>query len=652
MNKKLLALLALSVVVAFSCNKQPQEEPEPDALVVATTTYSVAKGDGSLEIPVSANVALKVTVETAAAEWLYFDKVKAMVDSKVIIGYRANSTPRPRSGKVTISGAALSEVVQINQAAGDATVSLESDKIKVNPKGETFSVKFTSNDEVNVSAPSWIRVKSVENNEQTLEATMNDTGAAREGEVVFSAASDANTKAVFTVVQNAANLDPNAISILALGNDATVDAMQYLYPILKGMGYTTIRLANLYIGNSDLAKHVSSIADTNKVYKINYIKDGAWVTSVDTSAVKVLEPDDWDVIVLSETPDNASKAAKYETIPALVKAVRKACPFVPFAWNMGWAQKGKADQYEEIVDAVSTLKGNTDIPTIIPAGTAVQNMRTTFIEDNITRSDNKNLSYNIGRPVAAYTWAAAITGKSIDALAYVPDDKNDKNELKYQYEVDYLPAIKEAVNAAIAKPFEVTASAAYAPIVSKVDMNVLKQGMAALGYPEAMLSEYVEAPMTMIHNAYYNSSASQGSTVAADSPANLCAGFCGHKGETLNKFVCTHIFTKAQIPVGTIIVLLDSKLQVRPEGWKTLSTANDGKDGRPSRPANVTNAVTVTDAAWWGDFTYRAFNISKTDGKVFTADEWANVHKSFAILIPKNAVGGGLEDYGNGEWNW
>ena len=68
---------------------------------------------------------------------------------------------------------------------------------------------------------------------------------------------------------------------------------------------------------------------------------------------------------------------------------------------------------------------NKEITKIIPVGTTIENMRTSFMGDNMTGTDKVNLSANIGRPLAAYTWAKALTGKSIDALTYVPDDLTD-----------------------------------------------------------------------------------------------------------------------------------------------------------------------------------------------------------------------------------
>ena len=95
-----------------------------------------------------------------------------------------------------------------------------------------------------------------------------------------------------------------------------------------------------------------------------------------------------------------------------------------------------------------------------------------------------------------------------------------------------------------------------------------------------------------------------------------------------NKFVSSGVrFTKADIPVGSIIVV-NSGYQYRPDAW-----VSDSVQDESLRPVNVkTTYVKVTDE-WWGNYLYRAFNVSKTDGTTLTscADEAIN---AFNIYVP------------------
>ena len=84
---------------------------------------------------------------------------------------------------------------------------------------------------------------------------------------------------------------------------------------------------------------------------------------------------------------------------------------------------------------------------VIPSGTAVQNARTSYVGDTLTR-DKTHLSIPLGRYIAALTWARVLTGKSVENICFAPDGVDEK-----------MKAVAiEAVENAICKPFEITQS--------------------------------------------------------------------------------------------------------------------------------------------------------------------------------------------------
>jgi hypothetical protein len=97
----------------------------------------------------------------------------------------------------------------------------------------------------------------------------------------------------------------------------------------------------------------------------------------------------------------------------------------------------------------------------------------------------------------------------------------------------------------------------------------------------------------------------------------------------LTYFWATQIFSKTDIPEGAVLVCLNG-YQYRPEGWQTMNSNNTG-----ARPDNVLGSkatVTVVDAAWWGNFNYRGFNLAKQGNSVnVSADDYT----AFAIYVPK-----------------
>lgn len=654
MKKCLIALLALASVVLLSCGKEKKPsdsgKDNEDILEIVSFSFTADKGEGTLEIPLSTNGTVKVAVDPEAKNWLFHLETKAVSDHRVIMGYHANENPTPRTGKVTLTVGTKQAEVVVTQPGGDPSVSIETTSRKVNPRGEEFTVTVTSNDDVRANTQvSWIRVNGGNNKDFSVTVDINDTGYSREAEVSFYCSSNASIKTSLTISQKPANTDPASISILAIGNSFSDDATQYLYPILKQMGYTKIRLGNLYIGGCSLETHATNFINDNPNYTYRTNDSGVWVSKDNTAASVALEPDDWDYITLQQVSGYSGVSDSYEPhLNNLIEQIRKFCPFTPLVWHMTWAYQGDSnhadfakygndqmEMYDNIVNAVqSKIVKSGKFEKVIPSGTAIQNLRTSFFEDNLTR-DGYHLSYNIGRPVAALTWAKVLTGKSIDNVTYTPDDKNSSGTLLYKYEEDYLPAFKEAVDAACEKPFEVTESKDHLPhFTSFYDKDVAKSLISGLGYDP---SDYLELRMGILHNSYWESTAAYTRRVA----------FLGSTGTTVNKFASTVKLHKSQIPVGSLIIVKNG-FQYRPEGWQSLSANNTSE-----RPSNVTASIVEVDAAWWGDFNYRGFNIAPTSGAILNLKQQDELDGVFGIFVPKSAIDlGDLENYGNENWNW
>ena len=84
---------------------------------------------------------------------------------------------------------------------------------------------------------------------------------------------------------------------------------------------------------------------------------------------------------------------------------------------------------------------------LVPSGTAIQNLRTSYIGDTLTR-DGYHMSESYGRYTVALTWFAELTGASVELVTYVPSTVDEKD----------VPAIREAVSNAIDTPYKITDS--------------------------------------------------------------------------------------------------------------------------------------------------------------------------------------------------
>ncbi len=255
----------------------------------------------------------------------------------------------------------------------------------------------------------------------------------------------------------------NDLKVLAIGNSFSSDSVEYLYQIAKDAGMEDVKIGNLYIGGCSLENHWNNALNNRSSY--TYYKNTTGTLTASTSSIyKALKDEDWDVIVLQQVSGLSGQPETYEPyLTNLEKYLNehKTNPEAKLAWNMTWAYQGNSTHqdfprydnnqitmYNAICDSVqSKISNNSDFSCVIPAGTAIQNMRTSYIGDNLTR-DGYHLSIPMGRYIAALTWFKALTHKPIDNIQYTPDglDKNDLN------------AIKEAVNNACKKPFDITVS--------------------------------------------------------------------------------------------------------------------------------------------------------------------------------------------------
>ena len=258
------------------------------------------------------------------------------------------------------------------------------------------------------------------------------------------------------------------LKVLAIGNSFSEDATYHLYDIAAACGAQDIKIGNLYIGGCSLATHWENAKGNIPAYRYDKNTDGTWRYAEDRTLLEGLQDEAWDIITLQQVSHFSGLRATYTEDDVLTNLIdyvntHRTNPDAQLAWHMTWAYQADStheffhlydhDQttmYNEIVTTVKEeIRGNQAFATIIPTGTAIQNVRTSPVGDTLTR-DGFHLSWNLGRYIAALTYLVALTGWSIDELTYVPDDREIPPE--------YLPIIKEAVAAAVENPFQVTQS--------------------------------------------------------------------------------------------------------------------------------------------------------------------------------------------------
>ena len=259
--------------------------------------------------------------------------------------------------------------------------------------------------------------------------------------------------------------DDKSISILAIGNSFSVDAMEYLYGMLEDVGYEEIVLGNLYIGGCTLETHAGNFQNNSASYTYYTNTTGKWSNVKSYKPLDALSSQDWDIVTMQQGSPKSGQAETFDPyLGTLVDIVKQHEPQAKLAWHMTWAYQANSTHsgfanysnsqmtmYNAIVAAAkSKILTNDSFSTVIPNGTAVQNMRTSYVGDNLTR-DGYHMAYDLGRYLTALTFAKALTGCDLEKITYIPDG--------YTFNDKAIAAMKDAASNAVAKPFEVTQSA-------------------------------------------------------------------------------------------------------------------------------------------------------------------------------------------------
>ena len=428
---------------------------------------------------------------------------------------------------------------------------------------------------------------------------------------------EAGKVARFTVNMADAAYEPDSqsISILAIGNSFSVDAMEYLYGYLKQAGYEDIFLGNLFIGGCTLQTHASNLADNKKAYTYYTNSTGVWAENKNHDALSAIRSRQWDYISMQQASGSSGMPDTYEPyLSSIVDAVKANCPGAKRMWHMTWAYQANSNHsefskygcvqirmYNAILNAVRTkVLSRGDFDFVIPCGTAIQNLRTSLTGDTVTR-DGYHMSYEVGRVATALMWLKQISGCPLEDIDIRPSG--------HSVATDLAPAIKDAVEKAYAHPMEVTASA-YPPSQTwNTPDPALRQIFAEAGYDPA---RYRELPYTLTLHAYYNSTGGSGlSTTASNS----------------NQFAATQFFSKEELPAGSVLVLKQG-FQYRPERWTRLSAKTS------PRPDTVNPRVFEITEAWWSGNAYRAFNLAKEGNPALTDQEQQELRSCLSIFVP------------------
>lgn len=419
-----------------------------------------------------------------------------------------------------------------------------------------------------------------------------------------NSSSSSEVEPVIEPVEEPSWKDDGVLKILTIGNSFSVDSMEYVYQIAKASGIEKIELGNLYIGGCSLETHLNNAKNDSAAYTYYTNDSGTWNTLSSYKISDAVKGNNWDFISFQQASHVSGVVSTYADLAELMDIVEPLCANenVEFAWHMTWAYQSDSthsgfatysnDQmtmYNAIVSSVQEkIVPNERISKIIPNGTVIQNARTSYLGDTLTR-DGFHMSIPQGRILTGVGMLAALIDFDLDNL--------DLSVVSF--DMSFVNVVVESVKNALDKPFEVTQSAILEDSTSDDFANL------------------VELDLTLNESQYWNSS-----------DGSRYDFLIGDASNSPN-FWATDKFTKESLPVGSKIVVA-SGWQYRPEGW-----VNDASNDSGTRPAVCTTSIVDVTEAWWENWTTRAFNISKTDSSNLSSYSESDIRAAFKIYVPK-----------------
>lgn len=175
-----------------------------------------------------------------------------------------------------------------------------------------------------------------------------------------------------------------------------------------------------------------------------------------------LAAQEWDFVSLQQASGSSGMPDTYGELDYLLGYIAEKAPSAQIVWNMTWAyqqnsnhwdfpkyQNDQQTMYNKIVQTVQQLiVPNEKISAIIPNGTAIQNARTSYVGDTLTR-DGYHLTLDFGRYIAGLTLVRALTGLSVAECGFAPAGMS----------AEYRAIAVESAENAVKTPFSVTKSA-------------------------------------------------------------------------------------------------------------------------------------------------------------------------------------------------
>ena len=407
----------------------------------------------------------------------------------------------------------------------------------------------------------------------------------------------------------------NNLKVLMIGNSFADDTVYYSERVASSLGID-LELHDAYIGGCTLNTHYSNILSNSASYSMRSMNGASWVYRNDMSLSDIVTSNTWDIITFQQASAEVGRHDSFSNLENLVNEVKSIATGNPkYYWHQTWAyDKSYSDWYDyfsyfdnnqetmfnAIVDCYNDEVASLNIfEKTIFAGTAVQNLRTSYMKDTFSR-DGKHMSTVHGRYLLACNFISTIFGIDLDLspVQFIPEGANQS----------FLKVVNESIRNAREHPNSITNSVYPNGIIGEYD-----------------LFNYTEIDAGLVGCSYYYS----------QDGSNYNKRINNTK-DTSNKFTSTYRFTEDTLPVGSLVFIPEG-FGYRPEAWVDDAPQSFRMDEA------YDNVLEVTEDFWDG-YQYRVFNIFKA-GKTPLSDQYVDeqydqIFDGFRIFVPNNKMAG------------
>lgn len=346
---------------------------------------------------------------------------------------------------------------------------------------------------VSILVPSTVKADTTNWNSVFSGIEISHTMFYTNSEGIKTGIQSALTNASVKVVSNYGK----SLKLLSIGNSFSRNTMENLYHIALDQGFTDIELGYFYYPGASITRHwkMATNADSLKTaekavdeltkyhyfrwenngwydYSMSADEAQAWITDSESAAVKPsdifeygIKDKAWDIIdlQLSSIEADGTVFGKLDELLDIVDGLKNT--ETKYGCLQTWAfsedskhgqyliqykDKGLTpiDQYNDIITNSNTILNDykDKITYFVPSGTAVQNMRTTYVGDKL--SDDGYHMNMLGSYISSMTLLRELTGATLDDVTYIANTE--------KLSAEDLPLAKWAVDSAMRNKLAIT----------------------------------------------------------------------------------------------------------------------------------------------------------------------------------------------------